>query len=73
MNISPISRISAQNVKRNESVKHNNNVLRNENVKRETSLPKAMEQKQELSNPTFKSCGATQAAILTGCSTFGIT
>lgn len=66
MKIQAINSFSATNAKAVNNARKNQT---NQNV----SLPKSVNVEQNLSNPTFKNCGATQAAVLAGCSTFGIT
>ena len=51
----------------------NSKNVRKNNAENSISLPKTVDVKQNLTNPTFKNCGATQAAALAGCSIFGIT
>ncbi len=66
MKIQAINSFSATNVKTLNNARKNE---ANQNV----SLPKSVNVEQNLSNPTFKNCGATQAGALAGCSIFGIT
>ena len=61
MKILPISKASVNSMRQNEKAKET------------IVLPKSVDAKQTFKNPTFKNCGANQAAILAGCSTFGIT
>ena len=62
MKILPVKTISTQQVIKSVNSDQKANVL-----------PKTIKVEQNLSNPTFKNCGAQQAAVLAGCSTFGIT
>ena len=69
MKISPINTLNLQQPtkKANKSETKTNELLKAQ------ELPKTIEVKQNLSNPTFKDCGAEYAIGRGTCSIFGIT
>lgn len=66
MKILPVNTIQTANARKMGNVQK-------ENMQKSASLPKSINAEQNLTNPTFKNCGATQAGALAGCSIFGIT
>ena len=69
MKILPINTINLQQPKK---ANNSENFLEHSDQKA-TVLPKAIEIKQNLSNPTFKDCGLEYAAGRGACSLLGIT